>query len=232
MSVILDVISLITSVRIFVDFHSINDSVYSGLGRVQDSIWAESIPGYVQTDRYYYDPDEGRELLASVGMVPSDIKFSFAYTTHPWETIGEVVVEWEKAGVQIDLTVIRPEDSFLPKLDNIGLMQVGSGYTGILTAAFWMRMLMGVNTPYKVSWQELYGPDLYRQIQDEYDAMIAAATWYDMLEHAAAMTKITQDIFGAVACVQAPNFIALSKDFKNGVYFSEDHDIQLYYLYR
>ena len=46
------------------------------------------------------------------------------------------------------------------------------------------------------------------------------------------ITMYVQDGFGAVGGLQRPVFLSLSKEFKNGIFFSEEHFLQAYYLYQ
>jgi hypothetical protein len=53
-----------------------------------------------------------------------------------------------------------------------------------------------------------------------------------MLTRGKQLTAYEQDDFGVIGGIQPPALIALGREFKNGVYFSERHDIQLHYLYQ
>ncbi|NLA86636.1 MAG: hypothetical protein GX847_05010, partial [Clostridiales bacterium] len=81
-------------------------------------------------------------------------------------------------------------------------------------------------------WQELYDPELYQKMLDSYDAMIAATTWDEMLEHCRQITTYQQDDFGGMPGVQAPWFAAYNKELKGLVFSTENHFQQLFYMYK
>ncbi len=214
----------------FIDFEVINDALYDGLGCVQDSLWSKGTSGYVPTDQFYYDPDEGRSLLASVGMDVADINFE--NTIGPY---GNILVsignELAKSGIRMENVPQDPKSSFTIYHGDgswaIMPFGIGSGTAPYLP---WMYILKP-DALFKLCWQDIYDPDLYEKMLDEYDSLIKTTIWDDMLTHCKQLTTYVQDDFGAIGGIQPPAFIALSKDINNGVYFSEQHHIQLYYLY-
>ena len=215
----------------FINFHAINTVIYSGLGVVQDSIWAKGSSGYVPTDQFYYDPDEGNSLLASVGLEASDIVLDNTSNGNA-NIFAAVKNELEKSGVSMKIKLQPAESSSTIYWDESWAFIAGDvGYHNAAPYAPWTYVLRP-EALIKQCFQDIYDPDLYKKMLGEYDAMTSAMTWDEMLVHCKQLTTYEQDDFGAIGGIQPPAVIALSKDFKNGIYFSENHDIQLYYLYR
>ncbi len=216
----------------FIDFSSVNERLYSGMGSVQDSLWAEGSSGYVPAGQFYYDPEEGQQLLASAGLEPSDISFSVIYTGYP-DMYAAVQSELTKAGVQMEIKPLDPKYSFLPAFQgDWSIYFFGSmGYSNVSPHSPW-KYILKRDAQRKLCWQDIYDPELYQMMLDEYDAMMTSLTWGGMISHCRRLTEYVQDDFGAIGAVQAPVFIALGREFKNGVFFSENHHIQLYYLYK
>lgn len=217
----------------FIDFNEINNELYDGRGLVQDGIWAKGSSGYVQTDQFYYDPDEGQELLASVGLEPSDIKFEVIYSDYNKDMYLAIHNKLTKFGVRIDLEQLDPKYNLMPEFHGDWSIYYSSvmGYSNVTPYSPW-TFILKPDARIKLCWQDIYDPELYEKMLDEYDAIHTATTWDYMLTRCKQLTIYVQDDFGAIGSVQPPEFMVLSKVFKNGIYFSERHDIQLYYLYQ
>jgi|GEM_PF-878066 ABC-type transport system substrate-binding protein len=212
----------------FIDFASVNEQAFAGLGSVQDSLWAKGSSAYVRAEGFYCDPDEGLRLLASAGLEPSDISFEVVY--YEEEVLLAVQRELEAVGVDMRLKPYDPSSSFT-SLTREPVSFINPGYSNTSPYGLW-KLILPPGAPVKLCWQDIYDPGLYQAMLDEYDAMSTALTWDDMLSHCRQITKYVQDDFGAIGGVQAPVLIALNGDFKNGVYFTENCHIQLYYLYK
>jgi len=215
----------------FIDMNAINDLICDGMGIVDDSIWPTGTPSAVPYDQYYYDPDEGMELLASVGVAPSDIKFHAPIPDFAKQDFEAVQDQLGKAGVEISLEVIEAEANFTLLRNGDWSLQVGStGYSSTGPYIPWGYILKE-GCMIRQCWQEYYNPELYALMLDEYDKMVTASTWDQMIEHCKQLTTYVQEDFGALAGYQKPGFVACSKEYKGLVLTTDNLFIQMYLLY-
>ncbi|NLT39685.1 MAG: hypothetical protein GXX89_04395 [Clostridiales bacterium] len=215
----------------FIDNAAIDQLINDGLGIVGDSIWPVGTPGYVPYDGFYYDPDEGNELLASVGMTAGDIKFHTTVPDFAKSQFEAIQDQLSKSGVEITLEIIEAEANFTYLRNGDWSLQVGStGYSSTGPYLPWTYILKP-DALIKQCWQDVYDPDLYQKMLDEYDLMVTASTWDEMLEHCKQLTVYQQEDFGALAGIQNPGFVAFSKEFKGVVFTTDNIYLQAYYMY-
>lgn len=219
----------------FINFSAINDELYGGMGIVQDSLWAKGSSGYVPTDHFYYDPDEGHELLASVGMEASQIEFEVTVLEYQEGIYAPIRSQLNKSGVRMDFNVLLAGGGYaLPidfEYDYFTVITTSMRYQNTAPYYPWQSILLP-DALFKMCFQDIYDPELYQKMLDGYDAMTKTKTWDEMLTYSKQLTTYVQGDFSAIGTIQPPDFIALDKDFKNGIYFSEDHFLQAYYLYK
>ena len=216
----------------FIDWPGVNELIYDGMGNVQDGMWPEGTSGYVPFDENYYAPDEGLELLASAGVDPKSIEFNATIVDFYKDVFVSIQNELSKVDVTMNVESIEAAANFTLLMNGEWTVSIGGfGYTNAAPYAPW-TFILTPNAMCKMCWQDVYDPELYQSMLDEYDAVKTAATWDEMIQHLKQLTKYQQDDFGCVGAVQAPLFIALSKEFKSGVFVSEDHAIQVCYMYK
>ena len=216
----------------FLDYHAINQIIADGMGVVQDSIWPAGTPGYVKSDMYYYDPKEGNELLAKVGYTPADMVFEVVAPDFAKDDFTAIQDQLTKAGVEISIEIIEAEANFTYLRNGDWTIQVGSnGYSSTGPYIPWGYILKE-GCMIKQCWQDVYDPELYQTMLDEYDKMSTASTWAEMLVHANQLTKYMQDDMAALAGYQKPGFVAFNRDFKGVVFTSDNIYLQAYYLYK
>ncbi|MBR2520585.1 MAG: ABC transporter substrate-binding protein [Oscillospiraceae bacterium] len=215
----------------FINYNAINDLIYDGLGIVQTSLWATNSSGWVPTDQFYYDPDEGHELLASVGLQASDIHFDATTADSGKSSFEAIQNELRTAGVTMEVQVIESEANFTYLMNGDWTLTVGSvGFRDNTPYLPW-TFILKPDALIKQCWQDVYDPELYQKMLDEFELMTTATTWDEMLVHCKQITKYEQDDFGAIGGMQGPAFVAIDYNYKNPIYYNESHSLQLYYLY-
>ncbi len=215
----------------FIDFTAINDLIYSGMGDTPSSLWAAGSPGYVHSDEFYYSPEQGKKLLAGVGLAPGDI--SFTSTIHESGKDQFIAIQnyLDKQGIHMDVKIIDAAANFTCLQTGDWTVTIGCvGYRSSAPYLPWTYALKP-DAAIKQVWSDIYDPDLYQKMLDEYDMMSTAETWDEMLEHCRMITKYLQDDFGAIPGIQKPDFLVLSSRFKNAVYYTESHALMCWYLY-
>ncbi len=216
----------------FIDISAINDLVSDGLGIVNTSIWPDGTSGAVPTDQYYYDPTEGNELLASVGVAPADISFYATINPRAKQDFEVVQDQLGKSGVEMDLEVLEAEANFtLLKTGDWSLTVGSTGYSDSGPYIPW-GYILPEGCMIKQCWQDVYDPELYAKMIDEYNKMKSSATWDEMLTHCKQLTVFVQEDFAAIAGYQKPEFVACTNDIKGLVFTSQNIYLQAYYLYK
>jgi peptide/nickel transport system substrate-binding protein len=98
------------AVTVAVDREGIVEGILQGVGKVPYSSIATNAPGYQeQPDRFDYDPDRARELLAEAGYEDS-LELTMATTTlvpHQREIDQAIVQFLEDVGVTVDVTTLE-----------------------------------------------------------------------------------------------------------------------------
>ncbi len=214
----------------YVNYNEVNDLVWDGMAIVNDSMWAKGTSGYWPSDDYYPDADEGDELLASIGMSPSDI--SFSCTTMEGDNVMEAIQDQlNKHGIHMEIEVIESAANFTYLMNGDWTVTYGSvGYTNSSPYTPW-TFILPPNGIIKQCWQDVYDPELYDQMMDEFNLMKSSKTWDEMLDHCHALTGYVQDDHGCLLGMQRPGFLALSKEFKGGVFYALTSYPILYYFY-
>ncbi len=216
----------------FIDLNAINTIMYDDMGLVQDSIWSKGSSGAVPTDLYYYDEADGLALMASAGVDPKSMSFVAKIIDSGADMFVTIQGMLAKVGITMEVEPLEPEANFTFLMNGEWSITAGnSGYGDASPYGPWTFILKPEHL-IRECWQELYDPELYQKMLDSYDAMIAATTWDEMLENCRQITKYQQDDFGGMPGVQAPFFAAFDKDIKCLVFASENHFLQLYYMYK
>ena len=218
----------------FADFDEINASVYKGEGLVKDSIWAAGTSVYLETDAYYYAPDEGHALLASVGLSSSDIVLE-QYEIYPKELLAILSEQFSREGVTLAIeeyeATLNVRDSYKKR----PLFTSANYSTSIKPYNAWEidRQQLGF-IDFKHCRQELYDTELYELMQSEYEQIQSADTWSELLEHCENLTRYAQDDMCVIGGIQEPLWLAVDAKLKNAVYFCTDradYSLQFYYSY-
>ncbi len=219
------------SIPRFIDFVEVNDLVWDGYGLVQDSIWATGSSAYVPTDDYYYAPAEGLELLSGAGYSPSDINF----TVRCYQGIDNYLVaiqgQLAESGVTIEVEVIEAAASFTYLMSGDWTLVNGSnGYTNESPLAPW-GFILPQGAIIKQCFQDIYDPDLYEKMMNEYTSARSSMTWDEMISHVHQLTRYMQDDHAVIIGVQMPKFLVMDANVKNAVYFGADYVPQFYSMY-
>lgn len=203
----------------FIDLEALNDALYMGLGTVQDSLWAEGTPCYLPDSDFYYDPEEGTELLASVGLTPGMISLSQQLSADD-RALENIYSQLETAGFSVELSYYTPEMSATPLMGgNWNFSVSGLNYCGFHPNAPW-EFCLPEGALLRCCYQDLYDPELYSLMQEKYGAMNSAACWEELVAQSRELTKLVQDDFGALPGVQPPFIAVLGEDFTGAVYIS------------
>ncbi len=211
-----------------VDPESINFDLYGGLGRVNNSIWADNSVSAVPYDGYYCDIEEGLQLLADAGYTPEELTVTVGGITNK-PILEQISTQLSRCGVQTEVYIYNGAAgaTYVNNSSALNLpIYVGHDYGpmglgvswGNGPHALWMKVMVsrendrsdGFNTGgYKFSWQEIYAPELYAQMGDLYDRMITTPHWDEMIECSRELTRIVQEDYAALPLVQEPVFFAV-----------------------
>ncbi len=224
-----------TALSRFADFEEINELLYKGEGLVKDSIWAAGTSVYLETDAYYYAPDEGHELLASVGLSASDIVLE-QYEVNSIELFRLLSEQLSRKGVTLELEEYENTLNIRDFYKKQPLFTSINYSTSIMPYRMWEIDANAQANEFldvKHCRQELYDAELYELMQSEYEQVWSSDTWSELLEHCENLTRYAQEDMCVIGGVQEPRWLALDAKLKNGVYFSTvfDYELQLYYLY-
>ncbi|MBR2520580.1 MAG: ABC transporter substrate-binding protein [Oscillospiraceae bacterium] len=215
----------------FIDFNAINDLLYDGMGLVQTSMWTVGSSGEVPFDGYYYNEAEGLELMAQAGVDPKSMSFVAKIIDTGKDLFVTIQGQLDKVGMSMEVQPLEPEANFtFLKNGDWTLTSGNSGYSDARPYLAWTYILLPEHL-IKECWQDLYDPDLYEKMKDEYYAMTSAPTWEEMLDHAHRLTTYEQEDFGCLNGIQVPFFGAYSKNVKDVVFITENHTLPWYYLY-
>ncbi len=215
----------------FIDFEGINNLMYDGMGLVQKSMWTVGSSGEVPFDGFYYDPDEGLELMAQAGIDPKSMTFAAKIIDTAGDFFVTIQGQLDKVGIKMDVEPLEPEANFTFLKNGDWTITCGnSGYADSSPYGPWTFILLPEHL-IRECWQDLYDPELYDKMKEEYNAMTSAPTWDEMLEHCHQLTKYQQEDFAGQNGIQPPHFAAYSKDVKDIVIITENHVLLLYYLY-
>jgi len=225
-----------TALSRFADFEEINASLYKGEGLVKDSIWAAGTSVYLETDAYYYAPDEGHELLASVGLSASDIVLE-QYEVNSIGLFRFLSEQLSREGVALELEEYEVSLNVRDFYKKQPLFTSANGSTSIMPYRVWeidFRNAWNDFVDFKHCRQELYDTELYELMKSEYEQLQSSDNWSELLKHCENLTRYAQDDMCVMGGVQEPLWLAVDAKLKNAVYFSTvfgDYDLQLYYLY-
>jgi len=215
----------------FIDLDALNETLYGGMGLVQTSIWAVGTSGEVPwPDGYYYDPDEGLELLAQAGVAPEDIKLSNTVLPTTETRFDNIKSQLAAVGINFEYEFLDPASSFNSPVYGSSLIFGPYGYTDAKPYVPWTLILMP-DALLKAVYTDLYDPELYDAMCSTYEAMMTAFTWEEMLENSKALTDMVQRDYCAMPGVQKPYFAAFNKDLKGIVLVTDEHVLLWNYLY-
>jgi len=216
----------------FIDLDAINQLMYDDMGLKQKSLWTVGSSGDVPFDGFYFDRDEGLELMASVGVDPKSMSFSANIIDSSGDLFVTVAGQLEKVGIKMEVVPLEPQANFTFLKNGDWTITAGnSGYADSSPYGPWTYILRPEHLIKEV-WSDLYNPELYQQMLDTYDKMITALTWDEMLVNCRRLTTYLQEDFGAMNGIQPPWFAAFDKSLKCLVFASENHFHLLYYMYK
>ncbi len=202
-----------------IDLQSMNDELYMGLGTVQNSIWAAGSPCYVPDSSFYYDPNEGFELLASVGVSPHMVQLSQQISTDD-RMLEKIYSQLRDSHFDIELSYYTDEWSTTPIMSGEWNFTVtGFSYCNFRPDAPW-GFCLPQGALIKCCCQDIYDPRLYSVMLEKYEQLNSAARWEELAGLGRELTELVQDDFGALPGVQPPFIAALSEDFTGAVYVS------------
>ena len=113
-----------------IDWSSVNELVFDGMGQVQDGLWTAGTSGYVPFDDNYYNVDEGLELLASVGVDPTDIEFDSSIVEAWKDVFVSIQNELKKVDITMNVESIEAAANFTLLMSGDWSITIGSfGYT-------------------------------------------------------------------------------------------------------
>ena len=159
------------SISRFIDFEAINNLMYDDMGLVQRSLWTVGSSGEVPFDGFYYDPDEGLELLASIGVDPKSMAFPAKVIDSSGDFFVTIQGQLAKVGIDMEVQPLEPEANFTFLKNGDWTITVGnSGYSDSAPYGPWTFILLPEHL-IKECWQDLYDPDLYAKMVDEYNGM-------------------------------------------------------------
>jgi len=215
----------------FIDLDEVNNELYSGMGKVQTSIWSVGSKGEVPwPEGFYYDETEGLALLAQAGIAPEDIFLDITKTAYDDYT-DAVARQLEKVGIKSEIKVHPPESSTIFDRTATPVFTGGLSYADSVPYNIW-RYAFTDELPFiKYVWSYLYDPGLYDEMCGVYEAMMSASSWDEMLEKSKTLTDMYQKDYGALPGVQAPSFVAFSKRLKGVVVVTEQCILLWHYLY-
>jgi len=216
----------------FIDFAALNTIMYDDMGLIQDSLWSVDSSGAVPwPEGFYYDPDEGLELMAQAGVDPNEMSFEAKIIDSSGDFFVTIQGQLAKVGITMEVQPLEPEANFTFLMNGDYTITAGnSGYADSAPYGPWTFILLPEHLIKEV-WTDLYDPDLYAQMCDEYYAMTSAPLWDEMLEHCRNLTDMLQRDYGAMPGIQAPYFAAFNKEIKDIVIISENHSLLWFYLY-
>jgi len=216
----------------FIDLEAINRLMYDDMGLIQNSLWTVGSSGDVPFDGFYYDPDEGLELMASVGVDPKSMSFAAKIIDSSGDLFVTIAGQLAKVGVTMEVEPLEPEANFTFLMNGDWTITAGnSGYADSSPYAPWTFILRPEHLIKEV-WSDIYDPELYQKMLDTYDKMVSALTWDEMLVNCRQLTTYLQEDYGAMNGIQAPWFAAFDKSLKCLVFASENHFQQLFYMYK
>ena len=215
-----------------IDMEALNEMLYDGMGLVQEGLWAVGSSGDVPwPEGFYYDQEEGLELLAQAGVDPNEWSFSTKVQDSAQNYFVAIQGQLSKVGINMEIEPIEAEANFTYMMKGEYAVTAGnSGYTSALPFLPWTFILLPTHLLKEV-WCDIYDPELYDAMCNEFYAMTSGETWEDMLEHCHNLTRMLQEDYGAIPGIQSPYFAAFNKDLKGIVLTTENHIIQWCYLY-
>jgi len=216
----------------FIDLEAINMLMYDDMGLIQKSLWTVGSTGDVPFDGFYYDKEEGLELMASAGVDPASMAFTAKIIDSSGDLFVTIAGQLEKVGIKMDIEPLEPEANFTFLMNGDWTITAGnSGYGDASPYGPWTYILRPEHLIKEV-WSDIYNPELYQQMLDTYDKMITALTWDEMLVNCRQLTTYLQEDYGAMNGIQAPWFAAFDKSLKCLVFSTENHFQQLFYMYK
>ena len=215
-----------------IDLDALNNELYGGLGLVQSSLWSVDSFGEVEwSEGFYYDPDEAFELFAAAGIDASSLQWNARIADYEIDTFEILKKQLAAAGITLEFTRIMTESSYSEDHMRYAPFNEGSqGYSNAKPYLPWTFILLPEHL-IKMVWADLYDPALYDNMRSEYEAMISACTWDEMVAHCKTLTDLVQKDYAAMPGVQAPYFAAFNKELKGIVLIGENHTLLWNYLY-
>ena len=215
----------------FIDWDAINGLMYDNMGLVQTSLWSVGSSGEVPFDGYHYNEAEGLELMAKAGVDPKSMNFPVKIIDSSGDLFVTIQGQLNKVGIQIEVQPLEPEANFTFMMNGDWTITAGnSGYSDARPYLAWTFILLPEHL-IKECWQDVYDPELYEKMKDEYYAMTSAPTWDEMMVHCKQLTVYEQEDYGALNGIQAPYFAAFAPYVKDVVIITENHSVLWYYLY-
>ena len=216
----------------FIDLDALNNDLYGGHGLVQSSIWSPNSSGEVPwPEGFYYAPEEGHELLAAAGIQATEVHIETYTGSHIVDYFAALSSQLAREGITLEYGKEPPNGGSTYMMRGDWTVTAGNaGYANISPYMPWTFILLPEHL-IKMVWADLYDPALYDNMRSEYEAMISACTWDEMVAHCKTLTDLVQKDYAAMPGVQAPYFAAFNKELKGIVLIGENHTLLWNYLY-
>ena len=214
------------------DMESVAQAAFSGCAAVQDGIWPRGTELSVETDGWYFDPDEGMALLAQAGLSPGDVSLPLCCSYSDRGLFTAIAAALTRQGLDVPLYIL-PKEEYLPAGQGTALASLGvSGYMGMFPRSF-LQLIMDDFGPYRFCLrQDLYDPELRGRMTEAW-ARLNAAPDEDSLQAGRQLTAMIQDDFAAVGGVEVPCLMRAGEEVRNIVLFLGGYgpEPQFYYAY-
>jgi len=215
-----------------IDLEAINTILYDDMGLIQTSLWTVGSAGEVPwPEGFYYDQAEGLELFAQAGVDPNEFQFEAKVIDTGADFFVTIQGQLAKVGITMDVLPLEAEANFTFMMNGDYTITVGNaGYSDAKPYLAWTFILLPEHLIKEV-WSDIYDPELYEEMCNEFYAMTSSATWDEMMGHADNLTIMLQEDYGAIPGIQSPYFAAFNKDIKGIILVTENHTLLWHYLY-
>jgi len=216
----------------FIDLEGINQIMYDGMGLVQTSLWTIGSSGEVPwPEGFYYDFDEGMALMNEAGIDPASMHFNAKIIESGADLFVTIQGHLAKAGITMEVEPLEAAANFTFLMNGEWTITAGnSGYMDSAPYGPWNFILKPEHLIKEV-WCDIYDPELYQLMLDTHAKMSSALTWDEMLVHCRELTRLEQEDYGAMPGVQGTYFAAINPELKGVTFITENHAIQMYYMY-
>ena len=172
-------------------------------------LWPDGADGFIESEEYYYDPEEGRQMLKDMGMTPEETEINIkVYALTPGSFEDVVIKTLRDHGFIINVTEHGLHWSTYNTSDLYESSFYFSGTSVVYAAAQRFELLLrGATGAY------FYDNELYAKLCAELDAIETAKTRAEEYEHLENITRYVQDDIATLGGVCYPLYIVTSPGF-------------------